>query len=70
MVSFVNATPRRLYPWKDPVPTVQESGWTPGQLWTGVENLTPTGIRSPDRPARNESLYRQSRPAHTCNIYI
>jgi hypothetical protein len=24
----------------------------------GAENLTPTGIRSPDRPARSESLYR------------
>jgi len=27
-------------------------------LWTGAENLAPTGIRSPDRPARSESLYR------------
>ena len=26
----------------------------------GAENLAPTGIRSPDRPARNESLYRLS----------
>ena len=26
----------------------------------GWENLTPTGIRSPDRPARSESLYRLS----------
>ena len=23
----------------------------------GVENLVPTGIRSPDRPSRSESLY-------------
>jgi len=70
MVSFVNPTPRTLYPWKDPVPIVHESGLAPGQLWTGAENLTPTGILSPDRPTRSESLYRQSRPAHTCNIYI
>jgi hypothetical protein len=27
-----------------------------------------TGIRSPDRPARSQSLYRLSYPAHTCNI--
>jgi hypothetical protein len=27
-----------------------------------VENLAPTGIRSPDRPARSESLYRLSCP--------
>jgi hypothetical protein len=26
----------------------------------GAENLAPTEIRSPDRPARSESLYRQS----------
>ena len=33
---------------KDPVPIVQEVGWTPGPVWTGEENLAPTGIRSPD----------------------
>jgi hypothetical protein len=26
-------------------------------VWTGAENLAPTGIRSPDRPTRSESLY-------------
>jgi hypothetical protein len=47
----VNATPRPLYPLKtDPVPIIQEDGWTPGPVWTGAENLTPTGTRSPDRP--------------------
>jgi len=29
----------------------------PGPVWTVAENLAPTGIRSPDRPAR-------SHPAH------
>ena len=28
----------------------------------GAENLAPTGIRSPDRPARSESLYRPTYP--------
>ena len=42
------------------VPIVQEAGWTPGSVWTGAKNLAPTGIRSPDRPARSESLYRLS----------
>ena len=42
-------------PWKDPVPIVQEAGWTPGLVWTGAENLVPTGIRSPDRPALSQS---------------
>ena len=28
---------------------------SPGPVWTGVENLVLTGIRSPDRPVRSES---------------
>jgi len=27
----------------------------PGPVWTGAENLTTTGIRSADHPARSES---------------
>jgi hypothetical protein len=38
---------------KDPVPIVQEAGWAPGPVWTGAEYFAPTGIRSPDRPARS-----------------
>jgi len=38
----------QLTPGKDPVPIVQEAGWASGPVWTGVENLTPTGIRFPD----------------------
>jgi hypothetical protein len=44
----------------DPVSIVQEAGWAPGPVWTVAEILAPTGIRSPDRPARSESLYRLS----------
>jgi len=40
-------------PWKDPVPMLQEAGWAPGPVWTGAVNLDPTGLRSPDRPARS-----------------
>jgi len=61
----VSITPRPLFTaGKDPVPIVQEAGWAPGPVWTGAENLAPTGIRSPDRPARSQSLYRLSYPAH------
>ena len=49
--------PGRFNPEKDPVLVVQDAGWAPEPVWTGVENLSPTGIRSPDRPARTESLY-------------
>jgi len=57
--------PAALYPGKDPVPIVQEAGWAPGPVWTGAENLAPTGIRSPVRPDRSQSLYRLRYPAHT-----
>jgi hypothetical protein len=50
-------------PGKDPVPIVEEAGWVLGPVWTGAENLAPTGIRSPDRPARSQSLHRLRYPA-------
>ena len=49
-------------PGKDPITILQVVGWTPGPVWTGAENLVPTGIRSPGRPARSQSLYRLSYP--------
>jgi hypothetical protein len=49
---------------KDLVPIVQETGWAPGPVWTGAENLALTGIRSPDRPASSQSLYRLGYPEH------
>jgi len=33
-----------------------EEGWAPESFWTGAENLAPTSIQTPDRPARSESL--------------
>jgi hypothetical protein len=48
----------------DPVGSVQEAGWAPGPVWTCAKKLAPTGIRSPDRPARGQSLYRLSYTAH------
>ena len=50
----VSVTPRPLFTHgKDPVPIVSEAGWASEPVWTGAENLAPTGIRSPDRPARS-----------------
>ena len=61
----VSATPRLLFiPRKHPVPIVQEAGWAPRLVWTGVENLAPTGIRSPDHPAHSQLLYWLRYPAH------
>ena len=56
--------PAALYPGKDPAPIVREAGWAPGLVWTGAENVAPTGIRSPDPPARSHLLYRLRYPAH------
>jgi hypothetical protein len=39
--------PAAFYLGKDHVTIVQEAGWAPGPVWTGAENLGPTGIRSP-----------------------
>jgi len=57
----VNATPRPPKE-RDAVRIVEEAGWVPGLVWTCAENLALTGIRSTDRPALSESLYRLSYP--------
>ena len=57
--------PVRSLPTETPVPIVHEAGWAPGPVWTGAENLATTGIRSPDRPPRNQSQYRLRYPVHT-----
>jgi hypothetical protein len=36
------------------------SGWAQGTVWTDAENFAHAGIRYPDRPARNESLYQNT----------
>jgi hypothetical protein len=60
--------PAAFIPGKDPVPTVQEAGWAQGLVWIGVENFALTGIRSPDLPARSDSLYRLSYPDPLDNV--
>jgi hypothetical protein len=61
-------TTRPPKPLENPVPIVQEPGWAPGPVWTCAKNLSPTGIRSPVRPARSPSLYRLSYPAHKYKV--
>ena len=55
--------PAALYPENDPVSVVQEAGSAAGPFWTGGKPRR-TGIRSPDRPAHSQSLYRLSYPVH------
>ena len=59
-----SSTPRPHFtPRKDPVPILQEAGWAPGPVWTvGKSRHHRDSI--PDRPARSQSLYRLSYPAH------
>jgi hypothetical protein len=62
----VNTTPSPLYPRERTGTLCIEVGWVPRAVWTGTENLAPTRIRSPDRPARSESLYRLNCPCPIC----
>ena len=54
---------RTLPPGKDPVPILQEAGWTPGADWTGGKSR-PNRDSIADRPAHSQSLYRLSYMAH------
>ena len=60
----VSVTPRSLPPVKTRYPLYRRLGGPQG--WSGqVRKISPpTGTRSPDRPARSQSLYRLSYPAH------
>ena len=70
----VNATSPPIYPRE--IPIVQGTVSSPGPIWTSAENLAPTGIRSPGRPALSESLYRLNYPGlpvrmrHTNMYYV
>ena len=56
-----------LPPGKTRYPLYRRLGGPRGQSGQ-AENLAPTGIRSPDFPARSQSLYRLSYPAHIAYI--
>jgi len=64
-VWVVSSTSRPHFtPGKDPVPILQQAGWAPGPVWTGGKPR-PHRDSIPDRPARSQSLYWLSYPAHT-----
>ena len=61
---MVSSTPRPHFtPGKVPVPILQEAGWAQGTVWTGGKSR-PHRDSISDRPARSQSLYRLSYPAH------
>ena len=53
---------------KDPVPTVKEAGWALGPVWTSGKSR-PHLNSIPGRPARSQSLYLLSYPAHYDIMY-
>jgi len=57
MIKVVN-DPRPIYPRERPGTHCTEVLVGQGAVRTGAENLARTGTRSPDLPARSESLYR------------
>ena len=54
--------PAVLPPGKARYPLYRRVGGPQGRSGRGRKNLTPTGIRSPDCPARSQSLYRLRYP--------
>ena len=67
----VSVTPWPLFtPRKDPVPIVQEAGWAPGPVCTGVENLTPHRIQTLVCPACSNSLCRLHCPGPWCFVGV
>ena len=61
--SWLTPRPSCFTPENDLIPLYRRMGRP--QVWADTENLAPTRIRSPDRPARSDSLYRLSYPGHT-----
>jgi hypothetical protein len=58
-----------LYPQERPG-THCSGGWVGPRVGLDrCEKSRPTGIRSPDRPARSQSLYRLSYRAHRISLY-
>jgi hypothetical protein len=47
---------------RDPVPILQEAVRAWSSVWIGTENLAHSGVRTPDRLANSESLYRLCYP--------
>ena len=67
----VSVTSRPLFnPGKDPVPIVQEAGFDPRAGLDRCGKSRPHWDSIPNRPARSQSLYRLSYPAHLYHIKV
>jgi hypothetical protein len=49
-------TTQRLYSQaRNPIPIVKGPEWALGLVWRDMQNLAPTGVRTPDHPACSKS---------------
>ena len=60
---------RSFPPGKIRYPLYRRLGGPQGRSGQVRKISPPTGIRSPDRPARSQSLYRRRYPAHCYHLY-
>jgi len=67
---LVNAKPRPISLGKRPGTILQEAEWAPGPERTVAKNVSPTGIRSPDRQAHIKSLYSLRYILFTYTLHI
>ena len=56
--------PAALYAGKDPVPIVRETGWAPGPVWTGAENLASHRDSIPGPSSPQPVAITTELPAH------
>jgi len=61
---------RSLLPAKAPYPLYRKLGRPQGRSRQVPKILPPTGIQSPDRPTRSQSLYRLSYPAYKVHMIM
>jgi len=67
----VSAMPQVCTWERDLVSIVYKAGWSLGSVLLGLENITPTGVQTPDRPAPSELLYRLRCPVcHMCGVVL
>jgi len=59
-VSGQRHIPAASLPGRTPMSSVQEAGWAPGPVWTGVKDrksVAVTGVWTPNRPTRSKSFF-------------